>query len=328
MSKKTTIRIQLKPKTHRSSVPQASGQEWEILWGRIFGVCALLAGLVVAVAWGMHRFGSAPVTQDAELMQTVTPVEAPVSLDKRVVEAGVNPVQAATEKASGAPALAEDAAKAQTQVSSVDQPVAEVHKTQPPERAELNEDTPSTAVVSTPTGESKDVKSQKVKPQAATVSAELKDPIENPSQSAQLPPTLAQLSEVPEAVKSVRVTQPSNGVAEVAILSPKIHSAAVSDERVQREPGRALPKMLHMGASDLLTVYFFTDYRNLQGLWVYHDWYLNGKRVARVKSRPHKQTFNAYSSKYIDRHMTGDWQVKVVDENNQLLAQTRFEVLP
>ncbi len=328
MSKKTTIRIQLQPKAHSSPAPQASAQEWEILWGRIFGAGALLVGLVVAVAWGMHRFGAEPVPQGAEALHTVTPVEIAVPLDNRVAETGMNPIQATDEQVSGAFATVEAEVKAQIQASQVDQPLAQVQKAQPIKNAALIDGTPSTAVASTPTGESNGPKSPKVATEAAAVSSQPEEPNKNLNRAAQLAPTLAQVSELPQAVKSVRVMQASNGVAEVAILSPKINSAVVSDERVQREPGRALPKTLRMGASDLLTVYFFTDYRNLQGQWVYHDWYLNGKRMARVKSRPHKQNFSAYSSKYIDRHMTGDWQVKVVDENNQLLARTGFEVLP
>lgn len=83
-----------------------------------------------------------------------------------------------------------------------------------------------------------------------------------------------------------------------------------------------------MGANDLLTLYFFTTYNNLKGQSLYHDWYRNGQRIARIKSRPSTQDVEVYSSKYIDPLMLGDWEVKAVADSGKVLAEARFEIKP
>ena len=118
------------------------------------------------------------------------------------------------------------------------------------------------------------------------------------------------------------------GAAVVKRLSSHVPWAAISDEQNKRRPGRALPAALHFEEGvDLLTVYFFTEYQGLKRQWVYHDWYRNGKREARVRLRPHLDEFSTFSSKYIDRNMRGAWQVKVVTEKDEVLAQAEFKVM-
>ena len=127
--------------------------------------------------------------------------------------------------------------------------------------------------------------------------------------------------------KAANVTS-NQPLAEVKINSALITSAALSTEISKRMPGAPLPQVVHLNGAPLLTLYFFTHYQNAKGQWLYHDWYRNGKRIARIKSRPHLKAFKAYSSKYIDKFMLGDWQVKVSDQQGKVLAAASFTLAP
>lgn len=115
--------------------------------------------------------------------------------------------------------------------------------------------------------------------------------------------------------------------AKVTIKSSNILKAEISDQIKKRKAGKPLPNVVSFAGKELLTVYFFTEYQNAKGQWMYHDWYRNGKRMARVKARPHLNNFDAYSSKFIDQHMLGDWQVKVTNASGEPLATAQFKVV-
>ncbi len=141
-------------------------------------------------------------------------------------------------------------------------------------------------------------------------------------------PNTEQAPNITARVSPVSGNLSSTKNAKLELFSSKIKNAALSQHINKRQPGAPLPSVISMEGNQLITVYFFANYENLKGTWIHHEWYLNDKRVARVKARPHKQLFNAYASKYIDQNMKGNWQVKVVTEDKTLLATAAFEVVP
>jgi len=114
----------------------------------------------------------------------------------------------------------------------------------------------------------------------------------------------------------------------VKTLSNRIRRAQLTTNVVNREPVDQLPATIPMNEQGLLRIYLFTETAGLEGRTLYHHWYLNGKPMARVQLPGLKQPTTLSSSKFIDRHMTGTWTVKVVDDRNLLLADTKFEVSP
>nr|WP_275441616.1 DUF2914 domain-containing protein [Psychrobium sp. MM17-31] len=59
---------------------------------------------------------------------------------------------------------------------------------------------------------------------------------------------------------------------------------------------------------------------------VYHRWSLNGKVMAEVSLSIGANKWRTYSSKTFNRSMLGRWQVAVVDDQNQVLKVTEFDV--
>lgn len=116
-------------------------------------------------------------------------------------------------------------------------------------------------------------------------------------------------------------------MASVAVQSSKVEHAQLSLAMRKLKPVGNLPESISLGAKPLVTVYFFTAYKNLQGQLLRHEWYLGDKPVARVQSRLTEPSQDTYSSKTIDKHMLGDWKVKAVTQSGKVLAVGEFQVV-
>lgn len=114
--------------------------------------------------------------------------------------------------------------------------------------------------------------------------------------------------------------------SDIEILSSHILRAQLSNEIQDREPVDVASAVIPMNDEGLVTVYLFTELEGLQGQTVYYDWYRGEKREARVALRPHLSSMRAYASKFIDRHMLGEWRVEVQTAAGEPLAQGDFEV--
>ncbi len=121
---------------------------------------------------------------------------------------------------------------------------------------------------------------------------------------------------------------PVSAPALVEIRAPGLTRAQLTLELEDKEPVGLMPGQLAMNDQGLLRVYLFTETRGLKDQSHFHDWYLNGQRVARVRIRPYANEMRASSSKFIDRNMTGDWRVEVVMANGEPLATGAFVVTP
>ena len=111
----------------------------------------------------------------------------------------------------------------------------------------------------------------------------------------------------------------------VSILSSDINRAVFSHTIIDKEPGPTIDDIVTMGNSGLSRVYFFNDIRHRAGDTLTHTWYRNGKKVVKVSIPVGSDTWRASSSKYLDKHMEGDWEVKVTDRKGILVASGAFE---
>lgn len=123
------------------------------------------------------------------------------------------------------------------------------------------------------------------------------------------------------------VSLPNESLAQVTILSEEhVVRAQITPLVEFKEPVGVSPAVISMDTSGLIKVYFFTELRDLKGQKIFYDWYRNGERQARVFVRPYNNVMRASSSKFIDQHMVGQWQVKVHSEGGTPLAEGTFEV--
>jgi hypothetical protein len=112
--------------------------------------------------------------------------------------------------------------------------------------------------------------------------------------------------------------------ATVEIFSPLISRARLTLSINEKEPGDPAPSVLTLPEDDLARVFFFTEINNAKGTTLIHRWYRNGKQQARVVIPVHGLNWRSYSSKLLNREMTGEWQVKVFDRKGNLLAESGF----
>lgn len=133
-------------------------------------------------------------------------------------------------------------------------------------------------------------------------------------------------------VGSFTVEEPAPPAAEdegnsrVTIKSDHLLRAQLTPAVDGHEPTTVLPSLVHMGDDDLIKVYYFNELKGLKGHTVYHDWYLGDQRMARVSIDAYLDQMRASSSKNINRSMLGDWRVKTVTDEGDVLATGRFRV--
>ncbi|TBW50358.1 DUF2914 domain-containing protein [Marinobacter halodurans] len=118
-----------------------------------------------------------------------------------------------------------------------------------------------------------------------------------------------------------------DGDSRVDITSDHLLRAQLTPAVDGHEPTTMLPSVVHMGDDDLIKVYYFNELKGLKGHTVYNDWYLGDKRVARVPIDAYLDQMRAFSSKNINRSMLGDWRVKTVTDEGDVLATGHFRVV-
>ncbi len=134
-------------------------------------------------------------------------------------------------------------------------------------------------------------------------------------------------TEQPEAVTRVEAKPITTPFADpIAIQSERILRAQLTHTLKKGEPGEKLGSQIAMKGEGLIRVYLFTDMANLSGETLYHDWYLAGKRMARVKINVKSDQVAASSSKFIDKYMTGDWRVNVSNGRGESFVSAQFTV--
>ena len=126
-----------------------------------------------------------------------------------------------------------------------------------------------------------------------------------------------------KAAEPDRVWQP----ADIKLLDDGIVKAQLT-HRLDRNkyPVDELGRVVSMKGESLIRVYLFTQLENLSGKTMYHSWYRNGDRMAKVRIPVIKAKYHASSSKFIDRFMLGDWQVKITDDDGKSYADVKFTV--
>jgi hypothetical protein len=148
-------------------------------------------------------------------------------------------------------------------------------------------------------------------------------PVQN--ETDQAPPDNADAESDTAATEDLK-PQASAAFAIVKILNSSISNAVLTLDLKNQIPGEALPSDLVLPAAGITKVILFTEMQDLKGQTLYHDWYRNGKRQARVKIPVNVQNQSSFSSKFINSQMTGEWQVKVVDAKSRLYVEADFKV--
>ncbi|MCK5100618.1 MAG: DUF2914 domain-containing protein [Desulfobacteraceae bacterium] len=81
--------------------------------------------------------------------------------------------------------------------------------------------------------------------------------------------------------------------------------------------------------NDVKKLYCFSEIMGAKtNTHITHVWYYMGAERARKQLRVHGTGWRTYSSKLIQSHETGNWEVKIVDAEEKLLKVLKFNITP
>ncbi len=111
------------------------------------------------------------------------------------------------------------------------------------------------------------------------------------------------------------------------LLSDAISRAQFSWGIKDKEPTGSVisPAILQRG--DSVTLYFFSEFNNLKGKELIHEWNFNGKSVARRKFRIHGKRWRVFSSKLLNNRSFGDWKVVVKNIDGTTLGEYLLQII-
>jgi hypothetical protein len=115
--------------------------------------------------------------------------------------------------------------------------------------------------------------------------------------------------------------------AQVSIENNAITRAVLTLVLKDKEPLGTIPYELVLPEEGIVKVILFNEMNGLRGKKLYHEWYRNGVRQARVRIPVNVNKQRSHSSKYINAQMLGDWHVKVVDGAQKLYVSADFKVV-
>lgn len=128
---------------------------------------------------------------------------------------------------------------------------------------------------------------------------------------------------------TVRFT-PDAHIASVAlgakIDTNKVSRAVLTRKVIKLEPIDVLATDIRLNQFEK-TLYFFSEFKNLQGQQIKHIWSYEGKVMAQVVLNIKSSHYRTFSTKNIMDTQLGHWRVDIVDEKNNLIAQKEFRVL-
>ncbi len=92
----------------------------------------------------------------------------------------------------------------------------------------------------------------------------------------------------------------------------------------KREPIDNITGQLTAAPKELKKLYYFTELRGLKGQTITHQWQYDNKVVAKIKFKIRGNRWRVYSSKYLQPHKKGDWQVIVKNGKGNPLETSQF----
>ncbi|WLQ15744.1 DUF2914 domain-containing protein [Hahella aquimaris] len=310
MSQKLVIRVK-----NAESLADASAKPPQTVtvyhWNRIIAAGCVAFALFAGALWGVYRWA---FTSPADVSQTdfVAQNEPSVITDER-------PEQAA--ESTSVSLAAED--KREEWVSgraesTIDEPVI----------ADATPEIPAEPVVAPdPVAPESTLEESVVIAEPAATLAEEAPPEVETVEEVEVAQDMEDMQEDPvDPTKRRHLETVSSGGEPVKIFSDAISRAQLTQELDDSEPTNALRDSIVMNDEGLLRIYLFTEMMDMTGQTLYHEWYRDDKRVARIRIRPHRSPMRASSSKFIDRHMLGQWTVKVTGPEGNVLAEAAFSV--
>ncbi len=128
-----------------------------------------------------------------------------------------------------------------------------------------------------------------------------------------------------EPMAATPETMPATDESVEAPTPTAAAAATIADDRVTRSQfttailDREPTDDLSVIGDEMNKVFFFTEFRNMEGTTATHRWIYGGEVKAEVSFRIRAPRWRVYSSKNLLPEWVGDWTVEVLDESGNVL---------
>jgi hypothetical protein len=157
-------------------------------------------------------------------------------------------------------------------------------------------------------------------------------PASPPASEPQISPSMATTldNEPSDNENAIAQTPPFDSAAtsSESPVSFNIVRAQLTNNVKNREPVDLIKGTVSAEGQSLKHLYYFTEFRNMQGQTLSHRWIYEGKTVAEVNFDIRGNRWRVYSSKYLTPSMAGYWQVLLVDARGEPLKTEHFSFVP
>lgn len=95
----------------------------------------------------------------------------------------------------------------------------------------------------------------------------------------------------------------------------------------RKEPYGKIALPLQLDEHGKQTIYYFTELQDMAGKTIYHEWLYKGKSLFKRPIRITQQSWRTTTHKTIRGTAPGDWTVRVIGENGEIMHQIDFKVV-
>jgi hypothetical protein len=105
-----------------------------------------------------------------------------------------------------------------------------------------------------------------------------------------------------------------------------VRRALLTYEINNKEPVGEVAGTVNVSQAKPVLVYYYTELKRMNDRKVYHEWLQNGAIVSRQEMIISADRWRTSSRKLLTDNTKGNWTVRLVDENGQLLNEKTFKV--
>ena len=141
-------------------------------------------------------------------------------------------------------------------------------------------------------------------------------------------------SEINKKQSSIQVNgiikkQPKEKVikeGEYSKTNPNVSRALLTYAINNKEPSGEVVRAVGVSLKRPVWLYYFTELKSMNNSKVYHEWLKNGEIISRQELVISDDIWRTSSRKLLSFSEKGNWVVRLVDKNGQLLNEKKFKV--
>lgn len=112
-----------------------------------------------------------------------------------------------------------------------------------------------------------------------------------------------------------------------SVPSGKVVRGSLAKSIRHKEPYGTISLPLMLGKHDERTIYYFTELKDMSGKQIYHEWLYKGKSVFKRPIKIAEQSWRTSTHKIIRSNALGDWSVRAIDAQGEIMHQIDFSVV-